>query len=98
MRGLAGKPLARRSSLAPALEAHRPLVLLLFAAAALRVVLLACFPGGVLENFDSGYYLGAGIFEDPRQPSGYHAALAALRLVAPSVFLIALVQHVIGLV
>jgi hypothetical protein len=92
----APSPSRSRTALAPR-SPHRALIVLLCVGAAIRLVAVVLYPNAVLENYDSGWYMAGGLFDDPREPSGYHLLLAALRLVWPATLPIVLLQHLMGL-
>src|SRR5918998_616924 len=75
----------------------RPLLVVLLLGVAVRVGLFVLLPDGILHNNDSAAYLSNGLFDDPRQPSGYYFVLALLRAVDDSLWPIYVAQHLLGL-
>jgi hypothetical protein len=90
-----------REALLQTYRAHRPFIVLLIVALALRIAAVLLYRPAVLQWADAIRYLRinpTGFFGDPYSPAGYPAFLRAAHFFSSNLIFTIAVQHLVGLI
>jgi 4-amino-4-deoxy-L-arabinose transferase-like glycosyltransferase len=77
---------------------HSPFAIVLAGGLLVRLVVMALNPSGSLYWLDSVQYLKSDVFATPQAPAGYLLFTHGLHAIWASITLIALLQHLLGLI